>query len=160
FEVVAPSHDTVGRRRESSLFRSCCDYFALAKDWLRCVGRNKPSALAATWPTALGGRVAPGPHKTARVHKSRQLEPRAAATRLPDLSYAAVARGPKAWLTDRRAGACGMTGLAARLRVMLGALVVCGLIALCTPAFAQAPLIDPDASVVNEQTLLREAPRI
>jgi formate dehydrogenase subunit gamma len=53
-----------------------------------------------------------------------------------------------------------MTGLAARLRVMLGALVVCGVIALCAPALAQAPLIDPDASVVNEQTLLREAPRI
>jgi formate dehydrogenase subunit gamma len=53
-----------------------------------------------------------------------------------------------------------MTGLAARLRVMFGALGVCGLVALCAPALAQAPLVDPDASVVNEQTLLREAPRI
>ena len=53
-----------------------------------------------------------------------------------------------------------MTGLAARLRLMFGALAVCGLVALCAPAVAQAPLVDPDASVVNEQTLLREAPRI
>ncbi len=53
-----------------------------------------------------------------------------------------------------------MTGLAARLRLLLGALAVCGLVALCAPAVAQAPLVDPDASVVNEQTLLREAPRI
>jgi formate dehydrogenase subunit gamma len=53
-----------------------------------------------------------------------------------------------------------MTGLAARLRFMVGALAVCGVIAFCAPAVAQAPLVDPDASVVNEQTLLREAPRI
>jgi formate dehydrogenase subunit gamma len=53
-----------------------------------------------------------------------------------------------------------MTGLAARLRCTLGALAVCGVIAFCAPALAQAPLVDPDASVVNEQTLLREAPRI
>src|SRR5258708_25519959 len=53
-----------------------------------------------------------------------------------------------------------MTGLAARLRLLLGALAVCGLVALCAPAVAQAQLVDPDASVVNEQTLLREAPRI
>src|SRR5258708_16520523 len=53
-----------------------------------------------------------------------------------------------------------MTGLAARLRLLLGALAVCGLVAFCAPAVAQAPLVDPDASVVNEQTLLREAPRI
>jgi len=42
-----------------------------------------------------------------------------------------------------------MTGLAARLRLMFGALAVCGLVALCAPAVAQAPLVDPDASVVN-----------
>src|SRR5260370_12037203 len=53
-----------------------------------------------------------------------------------------------------------MMRLAARLRSLLGALAVCGLVALCAPAVAQAPLVDPDASVVNEQTLLREAPRI
>jgi len=60
-------------------------------------------------------------------------------------------------MTDRRVGACGMTGLAAPLRFMFGALAVCGLTALCAPALAQAPLVDLDASVVNEQTLLREA---
>jgi formate dehydrogenase subunit gamma len=79
------------------------------------------------------------------------------------LSYAAVAREPEGVMAinlDRRVGACGMTGLAARLRLMLGALAVCGLVVLCAPAVAQAPLVDPDASVVNEQTLLREAPRI
>src|SRR6266576_1221107 len=53
-----------------------------------------------------------------------------------------------------------MTELAARLRLLLGALAVCGLVALCAPAVAQAPIIDPTASVVNEQTLLRELPRI
>src|SRR5260221_1395614 len=53
-----------------------------------------------------------------------------------------------------------MMRLAVRLRLLLGALAVCGLVALCAPAVAQAPLVDPDASVVNEQTLLREAPRI
>ncbi len=53
-----------------------------------------------------------------------------------------------------------MAGLAARLRFILAALAVCGLIALYAPAHAQRPLIDPDASVVNEQTLLRQSPRI
>jgi formate dehydrogenase subunit gamma len=45
---------------------------------------------------------------------------------------------------------------------MLGALALAGFIALAAPALAQqqAPFIDPDASVVNEQTLLRELPRI
>src|SRR5262249_60111885 len=85
--------------------------------------------------------------------KSGQLAPKAGATRLPDFSYAAVAHEPEAWMTDRRVGACGMTGLAAPLRFMFGALGV----ALCAPALAQAPLVDLDASVVNEQTLLREA---
>jgi formate dehydrogenase subunit gamma len=55
-----------------------------------------------------------------------------------------------------------MTRLAASLRFMLGAIVLAGVIALAVPALAQqqAPIIDPTASVVNEQTLLRELPRI
>jgi len=55
-----------------------------------------------------------------------------------------------------------MTRLAAWLHSMLGAIALAGLIALAAPAQAQqqAPIIDPDASVVNEQTLLRELPRI
>jgi formate dehydrogenase subunit gamma len=55
-----------------------------------------------------------------------------------------------------------MTRLAARLRFMLGAIALAGLIALAAPVQAQqqAPLIDPQASVVNEQTLLRELSRI
>src|SRR2546430_16506701 len=54
-----------------------------------------------------------------------------------------------------------MTRLASWLRFMLGAIALAGVIALSAPAQAQqAPIIDPDASVVNEQTLLREAPRI
>src|SRR5438132_2258823 len=79
------------------------------------------------------------------------------------LGYAAVGlelEGAVATDLGRRAGSCGMTGLVARLRLMFGALAVCGLVALCAPAVAQAPLVDPDASVVNEETLLREFPRI
>src|SRR6266567_1164985 len=79
------------------------------------------------------------------------------------LGYAAVGlelEGVVAIDLGRRAGSCGMTGLAARLRLMFGALAVCGLVALCAPAVAQAPIVDPDASVVNEQTLLRQLPRI
>src|SRR2546422_2186411 len=55
-----------------------------------------------------------------------------------------------------------MTRLAAWLRFMLGAIVLAGLIALAAPAQAQQqrPIVDPDASVVNEQTLLRQLPRI
>ena len=55
-----------------------------------------------------------------------------------------------------------MTQLAAWLRFMLGAIVLAGVIALAVPALAQqqAPIIDPTTSVVNEQTLLRELPRI
>jgi formate dehydrogenase subunit gamma len=55
-----------------------------------------------------------------------------------------------------------MTHLAAWLRFMLGAIVLAGVIALAVPALAQqqAPIIDPTTSVVNEQTLLRELPRI
>jgi formate dehydrogenase subunit gamma len=55
-----------------------------------------------------------------------------------------------------------MTRLEAWLRFMLGAIVLAGLIALAAPAQAQQqrPIVDPDASVVNEQTLLRQLPRI
>ena len=54
-----------------------------------------------------------------------------------------------------------MTGLLARARFILGAFAVAGFIAFATPVHAQqGSLIDPDASVVNEQTLLRQSPRI
>jgi formate dehydrogenase subunit gamma len=55
-----------------------------------------------------------------------------------------------------------MTGLLARARFIAGAVAVAGLFAFAPPAHAQQPgsLIDPDASVVNEQTLLRQSPRI
>jgi formate dehydrogenase subunit gamma len=55
-----------------------------------------------------------------------------------------------------------MTGLLARARFILGAVAVAGLIAFAAPAYAQqqGSLIDPGASVVNEQTLLRQSPRI
>ncbi len=55
-----------------------------------------------------------------------------------------------------------MTGLLARARCILGVIAVAGVIALAAPAHAQQQgvPIDPDASVVNEQTLLRQAPRI
>jgi formate dehydrogenase subunit gamma len=55
-----------------------------------------------------------------------------------------------------------MTRLAAWLRFMFGAIVLAGVTALAVPALAQqqAPIIDPTTSVVHEQTLLRELPRI
>jgi formate dehydrogenase subunit gamma len=55
-----------------------------------------------------------------------------------------------------------MTGLLARARFVLGVAAVVGLIALAAPAHAQSQglRVDPDASVVNEQTLLQQAPRI
>src|ERR1700730_3270034 len=55
-----------------------------------------------------------------------------------------------------------MMGLLARACFMAGAVGVAGLIAFPAPAGAQpqGSLIDPDASVVNEQTLLRQSPRI
>ena len=54
-----------------------------------------------------------------------------------------------------------MTGLLTRARFILGAVAIAGFIAVAAPAHAQqsAP-VAPDASVVNEQTLLREASRI
>ena len=55
-----------------------------------------------------------------------------------------------------------MTGQLARARFIAGAFAVAGLIAFAAPAHAQqqGSLIDPSASVVNEQTLLRQSPRI
>ena len=55
-----------------------------------------------------------------------------------------------------------MTGLSARARFILAAIAVAGLIAFAAPSHAQqqSPLINPDASVVSEQTLLRQSPRI
>jgi formate dehydrogenase subunit gamma len=54
-----------------------------------------------------------------------------------------------------------MTALLVRARFIAGALALCALIALGTPACAQQNQpVDPDASVVNEQTLLQQAPRI
>jgi formate dehydrogenase subunit gamma len=55
-----------------------------------------------------------------------------------------------------------MTGLLDRAHSILGAVAFAGLIALAVPAHAQqqGSQIDPEASVVNEQTLLRQSPRI
>src|SRR6202163_2066783 len=55
-----------------------------------------------------------------------------------------------------------MMGLLARARFIAGAVAVAGVIAFAAPAGPppQVSLIDPDASVVNEQTLLRQSPRI
>jgi formate dehydrogenase subunit gamma len=55
-----------------------------------------------------------------------------------------------------------MTGLLARARFVVGAVAIASLIAFAAPVHAQpqsAP-VNPDASVVNEQTLLRQSPRI
>jgi hypothetical protein len=48
------------------------------------------------------------------------------------------------------------------IRIVLSALAICAVVAVSAPARAQqqGSIIDPDASVVNEQTLLREFPRI
>jgi formate dehydrogenase subunit gamma len=55
-----------------------------------------------------------------------------------------------------------MTGLLARARFIAGAVAIAGLIAFAAPAHAQQqnPLIDPGARVLNEETLLRQSPRI
>jgi formate dehydrogenase subunit gamma len=54
-----------------------------------------------------------------------------------------------------------MTGPSAQVRIILAALIAACLIAFWLPALAQqATPIDPDASVQNEQTLLRQGPRI
>jgi formate dehydrogenase subunit gamma len=47
------------------------------------------------------------------------------------------------------------------MRFILRTLAVCGLLALAAPALAQQQrVVDPDASVVNEQMLLQQSPRI
>ena len=54
-----------------------------------------------------------------------------------------------------------MMALLARARFIVGALAVCSVVSLSTPAPAQqSRAVNPDASVVNEQTLLRQSPRI
>jgi formate dehydrogenase subunit gamma len=55
-----------------------------------------------------------------------------------------------------------MTGLLARARFIAGAVAIAGLIAFAAPAHAQQQnsLIDPGARVLNEETLLRQSPRI
>jgi formate dehydrogenase subunit gamma len=55
-----------------------------------------------------------------------------------------------------------MTGLLARARVVAGAVALASLIAFAAPSHdqPQGSPVDPDASVVNEQTLLQQAPRI
>jgi len=55
-----------------------------------------------------------------------------------------------------------MMGRTTRARRILGALAVCGLIACSGTAYAltRDGVVDPEASVVNEQTLLRQSPRI
>jgi formate dehydrogenase subunit gamma len=54
-----------------------------------------------------------------------------------------------------------MMALLTRARFIVGTLALCAFITLGTPAAAQqSGVVDPDASVVNEQTLLQQAPRI
>src|SRR5260370_28907472 len=55
-----------------------------------------------------------------------------------------------------------MMAILARARFAVGAVAVCIFIALSAPASAQqrGGVVDPGASVVNEQTLLRQSPRI
>ena len=54
-----------------------------------------------------------------------------------------------------------MMALLARARFIVGALALCAFIALGTPVLAQqSGVVDPDANVENEQTLLQQAPRI
>ena len=55
-----------------------------------------------------------------------------------------------------------MRTLLVRARFIIGAIVLCGIIGLAAPTQSQQqpPLIDPDASAVNEQMLLRQSPRI
>src|ERR1700704_3033644 len=55
-----------------------------------------------------------------------------------------------------------MRTLLVRARFIIGAIVLCGIIGLAAPTRSQQqpPLIDPDASAVNEQMLLRQFPRI
>jgi formate dehydrogenase subunit gamma len=58
--------------------------------------------------------------------------------------------------------ACEVIRAVAQARLVLRALVICSLLAVCAPAHSQqqVPPVDPDASVVNEQALLKQSPRI
>ena len=53
-------------------------------------------------------------------------------------------------------------GSLAWARPILSALAICTVLAMSSPLHAQQPgeIVDPQARVVNEQTLLRETPRI
>src|SRR5262249_40269652 len=69
-----------------------------------------------------------------------------------------------AWMCRRAATTASraMAALLARARFVLGAALLAGLVGFAAPVNAQqqdAP-INPGASVVNEQTLLRQSPRI
>jgi formate dehydrogenase subunit gamma len=59
-------------------------------------------------------------------------------------------------------GAGNMARFLARIRLFISLLAVCSVIVFTSPGQAQQQgmLIDPDASAVNEQTLLRQSPRI
>jgi len=59
-------------------------------------------------------------------------------------------------------GAGNMARFLARIRLFIGLLAVCSVVVFTSPGQAQQQgmLIDPDASAVNEQTLLRQSPRI
>src|SRR5207302_10627433 len=61
-----------------------------------------------------------------------------------------------------RSGARSMSRLFARTRLVVGVLALAWLVAFGAAAQAQqrGPVIDPDAAAVNEQQLLRQAPRI
>src|SRR5882757_3438919 len=55
-----------------------------------------------------------------------------------------------------------MMGLWVRMRFILGVLAVCSVVSLAAPLHAQPQVapVNPDASAVNEQTLLQQVPRI
>ena len=55
-----------------------------------------------------------------------------------------------------------MMGLWIRMRFILGVLAVCSVVSLAAPLHAQPQVapVNPDASAVNEQTLLQQVPRI
>ena len=55
-----------------------------------------------------------------------------------------------------------MTDILTRARLILNAAAIAGLITFAAPASAQQPgsIVDPQANVLSEQTLLRQAPRV